>query len=192
MTPAQVTQIYQELETLAVPLKQDPQLGLQYLRECLMECRRKQDRISELLVQVNRDVSDVRGNVRAFRASVDVARGAPELPALKADLAMWVAREDHLKYLLISVRLRRENLRATSADIRLMVSVIEQQLKLGEVQPPKPPLREVNEVLPFMVDGPQELSLDSEWPPPDEALPKKVRKKQPAVVDDEIDIEQIF
>lgn len=186
-----IDQVYQELDLLSVALEMTPELGPTHLREKLLECRRKQDRISKVLVDVNREFSSARARVRALQALVDVARGNSDSPTLKAELRGARDVEDQLRYCERAVRLRRENLRATSSDIRLLVNVIEQQIKLGEVQPPpKAGPREVNEVLPFMVDdAPREMSFDSEWP---DVPAVKKKTKQPTLIDDTVDVEGIF
>lgn len=187
MTPAMVGEIYEELNQLSVPLIQSPELGLGYYRERLVECRQKQDRISEILVRINRELSVARGGARALRLSVEIAGRGKQAGALRTELEPFLDTEDTLKYLLAAARLRRENLRATSSDIRLMVNVIEQQLKLGEIQPPKTKHKEVDVPLPFT--EPTELSMDSEWPEP---AAKVNNRKRPTVIDDDVDVNNIF
>lgn len=203
MTHETVQAIYRELDSLSVNLKQSPELGLMYYRERLLECRQKQDRISEILVLINRELSVARSSARALTASVEVV-GQGEAASmvrreLKRELQPFTDTEDILKYLLSAARLRRENLRATSSDIRLMVNIIEQQLKLGEVQPPKESSRRQPQDVPLPFDGgsPAEVSFDatppdlgeSEWP--DVSGMGKV-KKQPKVHDETLDLDRIF
>lgn len=196
MTPERVTTIYAELDTLAVTLEQRPELGSVYLLERLMECRRKQDRISEILVLINRELSVTRCAARTLRASIDVIGRSKDTILLRAELQPYVDDEDTLKYLLASVRLRRENLRATSSDIRVMVNVVDQLRKLGEVQPP-PEKPQHQMTFREVTQQSGEMNMDeSEWPEPVPPKPPKVSKKKvpvvPAMVDEAVDLDKIF
>lgn len=138
MRQDRLTQIYQELLTMSVGLDQAPQLGLQYLSEKMYECRRKQDQVSDLLVEVNRDWSRVKHATRIQKTLVLTLRAtnrAGELEVANRDLDGLEGEEDELRILIEAVKAKSSNLRMTSSDIRLLSANTEQLMKMGPVTP---------------------------------------------------------
>ncbi len=135
MLQDRVLQIYMELETLAVPLQQDPQLGLNYLRERMIVCRSMQDRVSNILMEVNRDFGRIRQAVRSQKAVLNLTNEANLQRPVRDRLDEFENEEDNLRYLMEAVKAKSSNLRMTSSDIRLLYGIVEQQIRLGEIQP---------------------------------------------------------
>jgi hypothetical protein len=131
----QIQQYYEILEDLKVPLDKSPQRGLAYLRERMIECREKQDRVTDLLAEVRKPYAAIRTQVRNLKASVELAKNTPEIAPLRTALYEWADLDDEVRYLTDVIKAKASNLKMTSSDIRLLYSVVEQQLKLGEVQP---------------------------------------------------------
>lgn len=130
-----IKQIYDELETLSVPLEKNPQRGLSYLKEKMLECRGKQDRVTDLLARVAQLHPAIRTRVRNLKAAVNAAEGSPEVAELHAELNDAKDQDDEIRMLMEVVKAKKSNLTMTSSDIRLLYSIVEQQLKLGEVTP---------------------------------------------------------
>lgn len=136
LTKERISRLYEELETLSVPLEKNPQRGLQYLREKIVECRQKQDRVVDLLVQVRKLHPAVRTSVRNLKAMLHVLQPNDDRrPDVISQLSDVQDQDDEIRYLVEVIHAKRTNLSMTSSDIRLLYSVVEQQLKLGEIQP---------------------------------------------------------
>lgn len=152
MTRERVLEIYRELENLVVPVEKDPTLGLTYLREKMVDCRHGQDRIGTLLLEVNRDFSRVRQALRARKTAFTLAKSAGQtqiLDDLRNQLNQVEDEFDDLRLLQQVIESRASNMKMTSSDIRLLVSVVETQMKLGEIRADRPSPFRTNRV-----DGP--------------------------------------
>lgn len=146
MTPQEISQIYETLERLEIKLEQIPEMGTEYLKDKLLECRQKQNTVTDLIVKTNRAYSGSRMAVRAQEAAVRVAGMSARGAELREQLSTMLDERDSLKYLLEALSVRRANLGRTSSDIRLMAGIIEQESRPGNANagpqrpaPPPPP-----------------------------------------------------
>lgn len=131
MTPEAISQTYEMLERLEIKLEQTPELGTEYLKDKLLECRQKQNTVTDLIVKTNRAYSGARMAVRAQESAVRVAGQSQRGPELRDELLKMLDERDALKYLLEALNVRRANLGRTSSDIRLMAGIIEQESRPG-------------------------------------------------------------
>ncbi len=143
MTPEEISQIYDQLTELEIRLEQKPELGTDYLKDKLLECRQKQNTVTDLIVRINRAYSAARQAVRAQEAAVRVAGVSQRGAELRDELGKMHDERDALKYLIEALNVRRANLGRTSSDIRLMNGIIETEMgnaNAGQRRPPvKPP-----------------------------------------------------
>lgn len=131
MTPQEISQIYEELERLEIKLEQAAVLGTEYLTDKLLECRQKQNTVTDIIVKTNRAYSGARMAVRAQEAAVRVAGMSARGAELRDELSKMLDERDSLKYLLEALSVRRANLGRTSSDIRLMANIIEAERAPG-------------------------------------------------------------
>ena len=139
MNADEIAAVYQELGDATLRLDFQVERGPQYLLEQLQECRRKQDQISQLQVRIQRELAGVKRARRAARALVALNQRHPESAAFetaKADLEQAENQYDELTALRDAVAVARGTLRATDSDIRLSASLVDMQMKLGQVRPP--------------------------------------------------------
>ena len=102
-----------------------PELGPEYLKDRLLECREKQNLCTDLIVKVNRAYSSVRQALRAQNAALHHAEGSTQATRLRDEQQRMVDEQDSLKLLLDALNVRRGNLARTSSDIRLLAKIIE-------------------------------------------------------------------
>ena len=145
MNQQEISQIYQDLDTLEVRLEQTPELGVEYLRDRLLECRVKQNTVTELIVRVNRAYSSVRQQLRAQEAALRHAGTTEQAIRLRVEHDGMADENDSLKLLLEALSVRRGNLARTSSDIRLLEKIVNDTLtatrggaNAGRENPPKP------------------------------------------------------
>lgn len=100
-----------------------------------MECRQKQDRINDLLLKVNQEHSGVRRALRFQKAAIEIAEKGRQSDELKTQLRDLEDQDDDLRYLGEIVKAKQSNLRMTSSDLRLLCSIVDQRIKLGEIRP---------------------------------------------------------
>lgn len=55
--------------------------------------------------------------------------------SVRVDLEFWQEQDDDARYLSEVIKAKQSNLTRTNSDIRLLWSVVEAQIKLGEIQP---------------------------------------------------------
>lgn len=120
---------------MSVVLPQSPQLGFEFYRELLTSVRAHQDRVGDLIIEVNRDFARVKITQRGTRKQIEIA-GPAQAGPFRDTLLKIEDEADELRYLLDSLRMKKSNLSGASSDIRLTVSVMESQVKLGEVRKP--------------------------------------------------------
>jgi len=80
----------------------------------------------------------VRTAVRNLKAQIQLLESSTQrdqIPAVIVELNDANDQDDEIRYLVEVIKAKQSNLRMTSSDIRLLYSVVEQQLKLGEIQP---------------------------------------------------------
>jgi hypothetical protein len=143
MTKDEIQNLYHQLETLSVRVERNSQRGLGYLADRMMECRQKQDQATDILLKVNRAHATARTSAKSIKSQISIIDSLPEqqraehgsLTELKERLNVWESEEDELRFLGEVVRAKISNLKMTSSDIRLLCSVVEQQIRLGEIQP---------------------------------------------------------
>lgn len=155
MTPQEIGAIYDQLDHLMIKLEQVAELGTEYLKTKLLECRQKQNTVTDLIVRCNRQYSAARMAVRAQEAACRVAGMSPRGAELRDELSKMLDERDSLKYLLEALSVRRANLGRTSSDIRLMAGIIEQESRpgnasAGQERPTKAPEKPVPTELPSL------------------------------------------
>lgn len=155
MTPQEIGAIYDQLDHLMIKLEQVAELGTEYLKTKLLECRQKQNTVTDLIVRCNRSYSAARMAVRAQEAACRVAGMSPRGAELRDELSKMLDERDSLKYLLEALSVRRANLGRTSSDIRLMAGIIEQESRpgnasAGQERPTKAPEKPVPTELPSL------------------------------------------
>ena len=153
VTKEEISQVYQTLETLEIKLEQTPELGTEYLTDRLLECRQKQNTVTDLIVKANRAYSASRQAVRAQEAICRMAGMSERAKEHRDDLAKMLDERDALKYLLEALAVRRANLGRTSSDIRLMAGIIDAERRPGNANA-----------------GPQRPTPAPQMPPPEPRL----------------------
>lgn len=133
MTPQEISQVYQELESLEVRLAHVPELGQHYLTDRMVECREKQNRITELFVKTNQAYSAALRAKRAQEKALQQAATSEQSARLRQDLSDLLDEYDSTKLLLEAIRVRRQNLARTSIDIRALSQIVTEQRRLGSV-----------------------------------------------------------
>lgn len=147
MEQKEISAIYQTLDGLEIRLEQTPELGTEYLRDRLLECREKQNTVTDLIVRVNRAYSAVRQQLRAQETALRHAGTTEQAQRMREDRDAMLDEQDALKLLLDALNVRRGNLARTSSDIRLLDKIIED--KFRSPAPPKPaPVRPAPTSLP--------------------------------------------
>lgn len=135
MEAAKIAATYEEIGQMEVHLPKNPQLGMAFYKELLASCREYQDRVGDLTIAVYRDYARVKIQTRALKKSIQLA-GATEAMPIRDQLLALEDESDGLRYLLESLRVKKANLFGAANDIRLTVTIIEDQIKLGEVKKP--------------------------------------------------------
>ena len=136
MTQAEIQAIYQEIETMSVGLEtQAPELGPLYYLERVQECRRAQDRVTDLTVKVTRALSEALAHLRASNAGVEIAQDLTTLTEFRTAAKLHDAEADDLRLLSKSLEVRRANLRQMASDVRLMCNLMEVQRGIGAPVP---------------------------------------------------------
>lgn len=152
MTPVREEEIYTEIATMVVPLERSPLAGPEYFADRLVDVRRFQDRVCDLLTEVHRDLASAKIALRGARAVAKVTKDATE--AEKAQ-----DRYDSLKGLFEVVALRRSNLRQAGSDIRMLVDTLAELLRIAANVHPTPATLPVtsssnlSEVVPLRTDA---------------------------------------
>lgn len=115
-----------------------------------MDCRRMQDRATDLLLLVNKNHAGARTAVRNLKAQITILEGEEDnltvggsnnetvmegLRNSKQEMLIYEAQDDELRFLGEVVRSKQSNLKMTSSDIRLLCAVVNDQIRLGEIQP---------------------------------------------------------
>lgn len=140
MNRDEIARIYEELDTALVPLAMPHDTlaakGIGYFYEKMMEVRRQQDRTSSLAIRVGAELSRLRKRMRALKAAAALSGTSEQGDRIRTELSVVEDELDDVKALSEAVENRRGNLRQTGSDIRLMMAMIESQIKLGEVLPP--------------------------------------------------------
>jgi hypothetical protein len=126
-----VRSLYQELQAMTVSMDHATERGPQYLLTQLQECRRKADRVSQILILLSQERSNLLRARRATMAGIKLAGEASQADALRAQLEGLLDSFDEVKGLLEAVRVVRANLRITDSDIRLGAKIMEQQRQMG-------------------------------------------------------------
>ena len=131
LTSEEITAIYNELSTLRVPLDADATKGLEYVKERLMMTRAAQDRCNELMLKVNRALSDV-WQEKLVASQQQTLQPTSEGKARVANLDG--ERQEHV-LLASMVKMQGQLLSRTAQDIRLLADLTKEQIKLGEIDP---------------------------------------------------------
>jgi hypothetical protein len=103
-------------------------------------------------------------------------------------------QDDEIRYLVEVIKAKQSNLRMTSSDIRLLYSVVEQQLKLGEIQPGRQSNTSVETDKPAQIphsDAPKEPVVERKENVPQADSPLAVQTDS-ARSDAVLDIEQFL
>lgn len=136
MTKDERQAIYQEIEGLSIRLEtQAPEMGPRYYMERMQDCRRAQDRVVDLCVRVNREMSRARMDLRAAQAGVTMAADTATMIEFRDAANRLEAEEMDLRLLYKSLEVRRGNLRGMAQDIRTITKLMDDQRGLGSVAP---------------------------------------------------------
>jgi hypothetical protein len=132
LTPAQITEVYEEIGTMRVVLDPDPNKGLQYVKERLTLCRAMQDRLGELLLKCSRALSDVL--TEEIVVSAEIQLGG-DVTTLRRRLSGIKQLKESHSTLFKMLKLQYTLLSRTSMDIRLLADLTKEQIKLGDIDP---------------------------------------------------------
>jgi hypothetical protein len=132
LTSAQIADIYTELNEMTVLVHQQPQLGFTYYADFIAAARIKQERLGDLTILVNRHRAEVRVKLRCVRE----LKQLDPTNELVREFAALENEFDELRYLADSLDVKSKLVRNSMFDVRLLLQIMESQLKLGEVQPP--------------------------------------------------------
>lgn len=138
MTPERLTEIYAYLSTATLTVDASTQRGPDYLQDQLQTCRRMQDAVVQIQIEVHRALAATKRGRRAARSLVALHKKHPEsvgYTAARDDLDQLEGAHDDLVGLMASVSVARGNLRATDSDIRLSATLMELQVRLGVIRP---------------------------------------------------------
>jgi hypothetical protein len=142
-----------------------------------------QDQVSSLLTEVNRDFGRIRQAVRNQKAVLALTAEANAQRDAREVLSSFENEEDDLRYLLEAVKAKSSNLRMTSSDIRLLYGIVEQQIKLGEIQPGRSQFRSAPPQESEPARSPQEPSLSEIQESVDLPEPAQVQQPEPEPVE---------
>jgi hypothetical protein len=135
LTPEEITQVYEELGQMLVPLDPDANRGLQYVKERLTTCRAMLDRLGELRLQCSQAHRAVASDLLAVRLKY---RLTPSDVVLQQMDLVKGEREDH-QLLLSVIRSHAAMLASTRVDIGKLADMTKEQIKLGEIDPKDAP-----------------------------------------------------
>lgn len=135
MDEARARAIYATLEQARVPLTPDLS-GPGILMEKLREVRRWQDTVISLSAEILRASAGAKKAVRAQQAVVSLT-SSPDRKRAQEHLGELKDALDDLRALEQATRVCLANLKTTESDIRLSAHLLDLQIKLGEVQPPR-------------------------------------------------------
>jgi len=111
-------------------------MGLSYFREKIVECRQKQDRVNDLLLDINQYKTGLRRALTSSQAERQLLLDSKsETTQLDSKLKQLEGLVSEVRWVLEVIEAKRSNLRMTSSDIRLLCSIVDQQIKSGEVKP---------------------------------------------------------
>lgn len=137
MNVARVQEIFAGLGEMNVVLDQTPELGLEYFKQRMFDCRRHNDLLTEWLIELNRDMSSARRSLRAAEVSKELARDSSQMKILRDEVRELQGRVEDLRYLEVAIKVKQSNLKQIGSDIRLIVGIVQDGLRYGggEVQP---------------------------------------------------------
>jgi len=135
MTDDDIKALYRTLDRMVVPIAHDPTYGPVYLQEKLIEARGKQAEVAEVVVAVNRAISEVLPSRIAQEA---VVRISPSSSKAGEREKLDVIRTEHerLKFLLESAHVRRRELARVSSDVRLLLECLKVGMQAPGYRPP--------------------------------------------------------
>jgi hypothetical protein len=134
MTSEHIAAIYAELKGMSVIAPHTPQMGFSFYAERVAEARIIQDRLGDLIIMVNKDTARVRVATRTLK---EIARlqGTTHDVRTADQLGSLANEADDLKYVAESLAIKAQLIRHSILDIRLVLTIMEAQIKLGEVAP---------------------------------------------------------
>lgn len=131
MTPQEISQVYQTLAGLEIQLEHRPERGQEYLTLKLIECREKQNIVTELIVKTNQAYSAVLQARRGQEKALKHAGTSEQGMRLREELAPMLDEYEGLRLLLDALSVRKGNLVRTSSDIRTLSNIITGTLAAG-------------------------------------------------------------
>lgn len=131
LTAEEITATYGELETMFVPLRPEPELGLDYIKERLALCRAMQDRLAELRLKTNQHLTDVLERSLKAKALLEV-QSTPDMKNSARELE--IVKQRHAM-LVKMIGYQMQVLGRTAMDIRLLHDITKQQIQRGEINP---------------------------------------------------------
>jgi hypothetical protein len=139
MDAARREEVYLRLRDLQViDMDHAVERGPSYLLERLKQCRRQQDEVLTLSVEIKRATSKAKIASRMAKSAMAWTdqRDASRKQALKDEYETALSDFDELRTLEEVAAISRMNLRTADSDIRLGAQLLEQQIKLGVITTP--------------------------------------------------------
>lgn len=130
MDQARVQAVYQEIETLLAPVKLEPELGATYFRQRLSEADAAYQRTVQLLIETTKALNALKIESRTYRAAIKVDPNSPDGRSLRDNIFEVDERIEDAQGLLIAIRLRKEGLRMSMSNVRLMEKLMAQEAAL--------------------------------------------------------------
>lgn len=124
MTKDEIAALYDEMETLTVGLTLAPELGPDYLKEKISECRQKQNRALTLFLRLSREASTLRLRLQAAREAVKIAGASPQAQEFRRQMADLTDEFESARYAFGVLKVVRSNLIRTQTEIRTLSDII--------------------------------------------------------------------
>jgi hypothetical protein len=124
VTKDEIAALYDEMETLTVGLTLAPELGPDYLKEKISECRQKQNRALTLFLRLSREASTLRLRLQAAREAVRIAGASPQAQEFRRQVADLTDEFESARYAFGVLKVVRSNLIRTQTEIRTLSDII--------------------------------------------------------------------
>lgn len=124
MDRTEIEAIYDEMSTLTVHLTMAPELGPDYLKEKLTECRQKQNRTLELFLRLSRATSTLRLRLQSARQAVKVAGGSAQAEEFRRQIPGLSDEFDSCRFALEALKVVRSNLNRVQTEIRTLTDIV--------------------------------------------------------------------